>query len=61
VAAEDALCVSPRWHATVETLTRTPLVVIEPVVGPPTPPRRRLRGLGAFDEVRQLRDWQSRP
>jgi len=61
VAAEDALCVSPRWHATVETLTRTPLVVIEPVVGPPTPPRRRLRGLGAFDEVRQLRDWESRP
>jgi hypothetical protein len=24
VAAADALCVSPRWHATVDGLTRTP-------------------------------------
>jgi hypothetical protein len=40
VAAEDALCVSPRWHATVDGLIRTPLVTIEPVIGRPRPPRR---------------------
>ena len=57
VAAEDALCVSPRWHATVEVLTRTPLVTIEPVIGAPHPPWRveNPGGLGDFREVRRLR------
>jgi len=40
VAAEDALCVSPHWHATVDALTRTPLVTIEPVIGIPRSPWR---------------------
>ena len=58
VAAEDALCVSPRWHATVDGLTRTPLVTIDLVVGRPRPPRgARLAGLGDFTDVRQLRLW----
>jgi hypothetical protein len=35
VAAADALCVSPRCHATVDGLARTPLVTIDLVVGPP--------------------------
>ncbi len=62
VAAEDALCVSPRWHATVESLTRTPLVSIDLVVGRPRPPRGgRLAGLGDFADVRQLRLWEPRP
>ena len=63
VAAEDALCVSPRWHTTVEVLTRTPLVVIEPVIGRPRPPRGGdgLTGLGAFADLRQLRLWEPRP
>jgi hypothetical protein len=57
VAAKDALCVSPHWHATVEGLTRTPLVIIEPVIGRPRPPWRTAGrgGLGDFREVRQLR------
>jgi hypothetical protein len=57
VAAEDALCVSPLWHATVDTLTRTPLVTIEPVIGAPRPPWRVAdRGhLGDFRDLRQLR------
>ena len=57
VAAQDALCVSPRWHATVDVLTRTPLVTIEPVIGAPrTPWRVEDRGnLGDFREVRTLR------
>jgi hypothetical protein len=57
VAAEDALCVSPHWHATVDVLTRTPLVTIEPVIGAPRPPwRTEGRGrLGDFREVRRLR------
>ncbi len=63
VAAEDALCVSPRWHATVDGLTRTPLVVIEPVIGPPRPPRGGdgLTGLGDFSDIRGLRLWEPRP
>ena len=40
VAAQDTLCVSPRWHATVDALTRTPLVTIEPVIGIPRSPWR---------------------
>lgn len=63
VAAEDALSVSPHWHATVEGLTRTPLVVIEPVIGPPRPPWRTVGrgGLGDFRDVGQLRRWEGRP
>jgi len=57
VAAEDALCVSPLWHATVDVLTRTPLVTIEPVIDIPRPPWRVAdRGrLGDFRDIRQLR------
>ena len=57
VAAEDALCVSPHWHATVDALTRTPLVTIEPVIGAPRPPWRVADGgyLGDFRDIRQLR------
>jgi hypothetical protein len=59
VAAEAAWCVSPGWHSTVDGLTRTPLVTIDLVVGPPRRPRRdRLDGLGAFADVRQLRLWE---
>jgi hypothetical protein len=59
VAAEDALCVSPRWHATVDGLTRTPLVAIDLVCGRPRPPRGAgLAGLGDFADVRQLRLWE---
>src|SRR5207244_13092241 len=56
VAAEDALCVSPRWHATVDRLTRTPLVTIDLAVCRPRPPRggAGLGGLGDFADVRQL-------
>jgi hypothetical protein len=48
-----------RWHATVDGLTRTPLVTIDLVIGRPRPPRGSdgLGGLGAFDDVRQLRRW----
>jgi hypothetical protein len=62
VAAADALCVSPHWHATVEVLTRTPLVTIDLVIGPPRPPRRAagLPGLGDFADVRQLHFWEPR-
>jgi hypothetical protein len=62
VAAEDALSVSPRWHATVDGLTRTPLVMIEPVIGRPRPPRGGdgLGGHGPFADVRQLRVWEPR-
>jgi hypothetical protein len=57
VADEDALCVSPRWQATVDVLTRTPLVTIEPVIGRPRPPWRVADhgNLGDFGGVRQLR------
>ena len=42
VAAEDALCVSPRWHATVEGLTPHPARHDRPGRRPPAPaPRRR--------------------
>ena len=60
VAAEDALCVSPRWHATVDGLTRTPLVMIDLVCDRPRPPRGGggLVGLGDFADVRQLRLWE---
>ena len=62
VAAEDALCVSPRWHATVDSLTRTPLVTIDLVIGRPRPPRAAagLVGLGDFGDARQLRLWEPR-
>jgi len=62
VAAEDALCVSPRWHATVDGLTRTPLVTIDLVIGRPRAPRGAagLAGLGDFADVRQLRLWEPR-
>jgi len=57
VADEEIMCVSPHWHATVDVLTRTPLVTIEPVIGAPRPPwRTEGRGaLGDFREVRHLR------
>lgn len=57
VADEETMCVSPRWHATVDVLTRTPLVTIEPVIGAPRPPWRVADrgGLGDFREVRTLR------
>jgi hypothetical protein len=60
LAAEDSLCVSSRWHATVDGLTRTPLVMIDLVAGRPRPPRGAdgLGGLGDFTEVRQLRLWE---
>jgi hypothetical protein len=63
VAAADALCVSPRWHATVDALTQTPLVTIDLVVGPPRRPRggAGLAGLGDFADVRQLGLWEPRP
>ena len=62
VAAEDALCVSPHWHATVDALTRTPLVTIEPVIGIPRAPWRveDRSGLGDFRDVRQLRGRRPR-
>ena len=61
VAAEDSLCVS-LWHATVDGLTRTPLVTIDLVMGPARGRPRGsdgLGGLGPFDEVRQLRLWSA--
>ena len=59
VASEESLCAVPHWHATVDGLTRTPLVSIALVVGRPRPPRggHGLGGLGPFDDVRQLRLW----
>ena len=63
VAAEDALCVTPRWHATVDGLTRTPLVTIDLVIGRPRPPRggEGLGGLGDFADVRQVQLWEAFP
>ena len=60
MAAEDSLCVAPRWHATVDGLARTPLVTIELVIGRPRPPRggNGLGGLGDFADVRHLRLWE---
>jgi hypothetical protein len=61
VAAEDAWCVSSRRHATVDGLTRTPLVTIDLVIGRPRPPRGgELAGLGDFGDVRQVRRWDPR-
>jgi hypothetical protein len=60
VAAEDALCVSPHWHATVDVLTRTPLVTIEPVIGAPRPPWR-VEGRGALGDFRAVRHLRGRP
>src|SRR5258708_40050070 len=37
VADEDALCVAPRWHASEDGITRTPLVTIDLVVDRPQP------------------------
>jgi hypothetical protein len=61
VATQDSMCVSPRWHATVDGLTRTPLVTIDLVTGQPRPPRSGdgLHGLGDFGDVRQLQLWSS--
>ena len=58
VADAETMCVSPHWHATVDVLTRTPLVTIEPVIGAPRPPWRVAArgGFGDFRDVRQLRD-----
>jgi hypothetical protein len=63
VTAEDALCVSPRWHATVDGLTRTPLVTIDLVMDRPRPPRGAagLHGLGDFADVRDLYGAAPRP
>jgi len=63
VADEDALCVTPHWHATVDGLTRSPLVTIDLVRGRPRPPRGAdgLGGLGAFADVHQLRLWEPQP
>jgi hypothetical protein len=46
----------------VEALTRTPLVTIDLVIGPPRRPRggAGLAGLGAFADVRQLHFWEPR-
>jgi hypothetical protein len=57
VAAEDAFCVSPGWHATVEVVTRTPLVTIEPVIGAPRRPWRVAdrSHLGNVRDVRKRR------
>lgn len=57
VAAEDALCGSVGWHATMDVLTRTPLVTIDPVSGPPRRPWRVADHgqLGDFRDVRRLR------
>ena len=60
VDAAEALSASPRWHAAMDVLFRTPLVTIELVEGPPRHPRGRLGGLGVFADVRQLRRWESR-
>jgi hypothetical protein len=56
----DVLSGSPRWHAAMDALLRTPLVTIEVVEGPPRRPRGGLDGLGAFTDVRQLRLWEPR-
>lgn len=61
VADQDALGVAPRWDATVEALSSTPLVAIQVVIGRPRPPRRGadgLGGLGDFADLPQLRLWE---
>lgn len=57
VAVEESICASVGWHETVDVLTRTPLVTIEPTIGTPRRPWRPPdRGtLGDFRDVRQLR------
>lgn len=57
VDAAEALSASPRWHAAMDVLLRTPLVTIDLVEGPPRRPRGGLDGLGAFTDVRELRRW----
>lgn len=63
VADQETMCVSPHWHATVDVLTRTPLVTIEPALGTPRPPWRPAdRGhLGDFRAVRTLRGRRRHP
>jgi hypothetical protein len=63
VAAQDAMCVGPRWDPTVEAWPNTPLLALTLIIGEPRPPRRAdgLKGLGYFDEVRQLRLWAIQP
>ncbi len=60
VDAAEALSASPRWHAAMDVLFRTPLVTIELVEGPPRRLRGGLDGLGAFTDVRPLRRWDPR-
>jgi hypothetical protein len=59
VAAADALCVSPRWHATWRPHAH-PAGHDRPRLGRPRPPRGGggLTGLGDFADVRQLRLWE---
>ena len=62
VAAQDAMCVGPRWDASVEAWPATPLLALQLIVGRPRPPRRGadgLAGLGAFADVQQLHLWES--
>ncbi len=61
VGAADVLSGSPRWHAAVDAVLRTPLVTIDLVYGPPRRPRGGLDGLGDFADVRQVRLWEPRP
>jgi len=61
VAAQDAMCVGPRWDASVEAWPGTPLLTLQLIVGRPRPPRRGtdgLTGLGDFADVRQLPLWE---
>jgi hypothetical protein len=60
VAAPDALRGSPRWRATVDGLTPTPLVTIALVIGRPRPPcgAAGRPGRGDVADVRQLCLWE---
>ncbi len=58
VDAAEALSASPRWHAALDVVIRSPLVTIDLVTSPPRRPRGGgLDGLGPFTDVRQLRLW----
>ena len=62
VAAQDAMCVGPRWDASVEAWPTTPLLALSLIVGRPRPPRRGaagLTGLGNFTDVQQLHLWEA--